>query len=200
MLVGLTGGFGTGKSTVLGIFKGFGAVAVDADRLVHKALESDDVRNELVSIFGSEILREEGIDRKRLAELVFSSHADRKRLEAIIHPIVYRRIHEVARRFRDRVVIAEIPLLFETGRDKEMDAVITVVARPEKVTERLIRKGYSEEEIKRRQAAQMPVGLKGRKSHFVIDNSDGMEATGNQAAKVWNQLLSLITLKKDPGT
>ena len=92
MLVGLTGGFGCGKSTVLKIFENLGATVLSADTIVHEALKKEEVRDSIVDMFGPDILVEGEIDRKKLSERVFSDETGRKKLEEILHPMVFETI------------------------------------------------------------------------------------------------------------
>ena len=189
MLIGLTGGFGSGKSTVLQIFGQLGAVTADSDKIVHGALEDPEIKEEILKEFGEGVINNNAVDRGRLAEMVFSSEAARKRLEMILHPRVFETIEGLHRKHRDSIVIAEIPLLFETGYHKKVDVTITVIAERHVIRERLIRKGFTEEEIRRRASAQIPLEDKSRLSDYVIDNSGTLEKTEKRVKGIWEELL-----------
>ncbi len=188
MLIGLTGSFGSGKSTVLGIFHRLGAQTLSADEIVHELLERPDVREEIKRLFGKEVVSSNGIDKKKLAARIFDSMQDRQRLESILHPLVYDRIMKFHRQHPDQVTVAEIPLLFESGRGSDFDAVIFVTCAQKKRLNRLAKRGFSQEEAKRRLAAQMPEDEKIRLSDFVVDNSGSIEATGRQVRSIWQVL------------
>ncbi len=188
MLVGLTGGFGSGKSTVLRIFKDLGATVLSADAVVHEALRRREVRKSVVDIFGPGILSGGEIDRRKLSAEVFSDEEKRKRLEELLHPIVLETIREAYGAMNDGVMIVEIPLLFEAGFEKEVDRVIAVRADADVVVERLRAKGFSEEEIRRRSAAQMPVEEKASRADYLIDNSGTLKETEREVKRVWEDL------------
>jgi dephospho-CoA kinase len=191
-VIGLVGGIGAGKSTVARAFEALGCLVIDSDARAKAALDRPDVRNALVSWWGSGVLNGSGrVDRARVASIVFADPAQRARLEALVHPIVRQdraqMIAEAAGRVR--AVIVDAPLLFEAGVDAECDAVVFVDAPPER---RLARvrdtRGWTPEELARREAAQMPLEEKRRRSNFVIDNAGGPEALGAQAAAVLDRL------------
>lgn len=193
--IGLTGGFGTGKSTVAGMFAARGALIVDADRLARKALRrgSDGYRR-AVRIFGRKILDRAGrIKRRALAEEVFDRPARLRRLNRIVHPPVIRSIAETLRRSR-RPVVAVVPLLFEAGTEGMFDRVVAVVAAPETVIARTARKRrMTPEEIARRQKAQLPLAEKARRADDVIDNGGTLSATRRQVDAIWKDLQPIIS-------
>ncbi|MCX6348489.1 MAG: dephospho-CoA kinase [Candidatus Aureabacteria bacterium] len=188
--IGLTGGFGTGKSTVAGMLAARGALIVDADRLARKALRrgSDGYRR-AVRIFGRKILDRAGrIKRRALAEEVFDRPERLRRLNRIVHPPVIRAIAETLRRSR-RPVVAVVPLLFEAGTEGMFDRVVAVVAAPETVIARTAwKRRMTTEEIARRQKAQLPLAEKARRADYVIDNGGTLSATRRQVEAVWGKL------------
>ncbi|GMT46905.1 MAG: dephospho-CoA kinase [bacterium] len=194
MLVGLTGGFGCGKSTVLKLFEKLGATVLSADSIVHDLLERAEVRDSIVKMFGPDILGRGEIDRKKLSKKVFSDEIQRKKLEKLIHPLVLETIDQTYKKAANPtsnlkvIMVVEIPLLFETGFDKRLDAVVVVRSEAEVVRERLRRKGFSDEEIGTRAAAQLPIDEKASRADFVIDNSGSLEDTEQQVRAVWEDL------------
>ncbi|MBF0343900.1 MAG: dephospho-CoA kinase [Nitrospirae bacterium] len=192
MLVGLTGNFGSGKSAVLSEFDAIGAVTVSADGIVHRLLKSDKIKGMLVAVTGDIIIHDgeqKGeIDKRKMADIVFSDSEIRAKVEAIIHPQVIKEIKALAELNRTTSVVAEIPLLFEGGFDKLMDKTVTVTGTRGVVIERLLKKGYSQEEIDRRLAAQMPDSEKVRMSDYVIDNSSTLEDTRRQVKVIYEKL------------
>ncbi len=195
MLVGLTGGFGCGKSTVLKLFEELGATVLSADSIVHDLLKRADVRDSLVEMFGPDILVKGEIDRKKLSEKVFPDEAKRRKLEKLLHPLVFETIEQKYKKSANPtsnteiIMVVEIPLLFETGFDKGVDAVVVVRTDVDVVRERLRRKGFSDEEIRIRTAAQFPVDEKASRADYVIDNSGSPEDTERQVRAVWEDLL-----------
>ena len=192
LVAGLTGNFGSGKSTVAGLFAGFGARVVDADQLAHEALEPASpvfqaVQNEFpgaVSADGA------GFNRKMLASLIFNDAVNRSRLEAIIHPYVFHRMEEEIKKAPEALVILEIPLLFETGYHLQCDKTIFVEAAPDTIAGRLKKKGFSQQEIQQRIAAQMSAGEKKERADFAICNNETIEKTREEVRRIFHQLLS----------
>jgi len=194
MLVGLTGGFGCGKTTVLKLFEKLGAVVLSADSIVHDLLKREGVRDSIVEMVGPDILTEGEIDRKKLSAWVFSDEVNRKKIEKLLHPLVLETIEQAYKEAADQtpgpkvVMVVEVPLLFETGFDKVVDAVVVVRAESEVVRERLKGKGFSGEEIRERVAAQLPVEEKASKADYVIDNTGSLDETERQVWRVWKDL------------
>ena len=188
--VALTGGLASGKSHCLKQFAAIGAPTIDADVLARAALEpGTPVFRAVIDRFGPSIQRQDGeVDRAALATIVFSSDTARRDLESIIHPEVYRAINEWFRDLRAPAGIADVPLLFETGHERDFDIVIVASCRPEQQLARAIARGLSEDDAHRRIAAQMPLAEKARRAHRVIDTSGTKEATDRQIAKLWKSL------------
>lgn len=192
-LIGLTGGIGTGKSTVSALLRQLGAEVVDADEGARAVVEPGTPGlRAVVEEFGPEILGADGrLKRAALADLVFRDPERLARLNAITHPLVgawaAERTAEAAARGA-RIVIHDIPLLFENGRQDQFERVILVYAPNQVALQRLIAKGMSEEQARARIAAQMPIEEKRRLADHVIDNSDGIAETQRQVQDVWRQL------------
>lgn len=195
MLVGLTGGFGCGKTTVLKLFEKLGAAVLSADSIVHDLLKREEVRDSIVEMFGPDILVKGEIFRKKLSKKVFPDEAKRKKLEKLLHPLVFETIEQTYKKAANLtsnteiIMVVEIPLLFETGFDKGVDAVVVVRAEADVVRERLRRKGFSDEEIRTRTAAQFPIDEKASRADYVIDNSGSLGDTERQVRAVWEDLL-----------
>ncbi|KJU85296.1 dephospho-CoA kinase [Candidatus Magnetobacterium bavaricum] len=188
MLIGLTGNFGTGKSTVLGLFRALGAVTVSADEIVHRLLGLDAIKETLVGVAGDILAQDGSIDKRKMAGVVFSDAGVRVRVEGIIHPHVMREIKQLHQRSGGSIVVAEIPLLFEGGFERDVDVTITVTSTPEAINQRLIQKGYSQEEAQRRLAAQMSDSKKVQVSNYVIDNSSTLDVLQRQVEAVFDKL------------
>ena len=193
-LVGLTGGIGTGKSTVSAMLRELGATVIDADEAARAAVEpgSEGLR-QVAEAFGEQVLRPDGaLDRPRLAAIVFNDPERRRRLEAITWPLVARWMEERTRQaFADGegVVVHDIPLLFENPARRGLyEPVILVYAPPEVALERLLARGLEEADARARIAAQMPVSEKRRLAGVVIDNSDGLVWTRDQVASAWSAI------------
>jgi dephospho-CoA kinase len=189
-LVGLTGGVGSGKSTAAKMLQGLGAVVVDADEAAHAAYEPGTPGfAAVVREFGEEFVSEGRIDRRRLGELVFADADARRRLNAIVHPLV--RDWMAARTAEAvesgaSVVVQVVPLLFENGLERLFTTIVLVYVPEHVQLERLV-KGRSLDPGRARQmiAAQMPIEDKRRLAHHVIDNSGTIDATRARVDQLW---------------
>lgn len=194
----LTGGLATGKSTVGRMFEDLGFQRIDADILVHQLMEPDtETWREIVSTFGETVLRSDrSISRRKLAKIVFANPAQRKKLEAMIHPRVRKAIaREVAllNQKGTQEVLLEIPLLFEAGWDKEekWDAIIVVTCDPKTQRERAKQKfGLTEDAIQARLLAQLPLAEKIKRADFVIENNGELNKTRSQVEAIAQKLRS----------
>jgi dephospho-CoA kinase len=181
----LTGGIGTGKSSVAARFRQHGVPVVDADVLAREAVAPGTPGlAAVVARFGPDVLRQDGsLDRAALAALIFADPVARRDLEAIIHPIVRQRTDAF---FADlppetAYAVAEIPLLYETGRDADFDAVIVVACAPETQLARVMaRDGASKDEAVRRIAAQWPMARKRARADYVIETEGSLAETNAQ--------------------
>lgn len=178
ILVGLTGGVATGKSTVAAMFKRCGAVVIDADELARDAVApGKPAWRDIVTIFGGKVLNpDRTINRHALGAIVFRSPAKRRRLEQIIHPRVAREQQRLTKRAARKdphaVVIYDVPLLFEAGIDKRVDAIIVVTADQKTQIARLKkRNGLSRAEALRRIKSQMPLSKKIGQADYVMDGT-----------------------------
>ena len=195
LVIGVTGGLGTGKSTVARMFRKLGAVALDADAIAHQVMEPKrPAWRRIVEAFGPGILNGDlTVNRKRLAAIVFDDEDRRRRLERIIHPRVLRelkdRVRRAARSRRVPAVVLDVPLLLEAGAQHLVDALVVVTARPGVQRRRLrVRHGWSNAEIGARVAAQWKLSAKVALADYVVDNSDGVGTTRTQVKRIWNQL------------
>ena len=201
LVIGVTGGLGTGKSAVARMFGELGATVIDADQVAHAVMEPKRLAwRALVRTFGRDILNEdETINRTRLAERVFRDAQARQELEAIVHPPVIRHIKQQLSRLsrlrrgrnRDRIVVLDVPLLMETGSESLVERVVVVTAPPEIQRKRLAGRGMSEAQISERIAAQWEMGRKVAMADHVVDNADGLEQTRRQVRELWKQLLGV---------
>lgn len=202
-ILGLTGGIGSGKSTVSKLLQKRGAFLIDADEISRHALDiGTDCYIQTVQAFGKGILNEDAsVNRKALAGIVFQDIAQRERLNGIIHPYVRKTIYaqtERAETEKCTVVVWDIPLLLEGGYEKETDAVLVVTCPLETRLERLRnRSGFSREEALARMRAQMTDEERSRKADFVIDNGGTLEALENAVGNVWNTLLERQNAKEE---
>lgn len=192
-LIGLTGGAGSGKSTVAGMLRSLGAAVVDADEAAHAVYEPGTPGfDAVVSEFGPDYVRDGRIDRARLGQLVFNDEHARRRLNAIVHPLVRdwmaERTEDAARRGA-RVIVQDVPLIFENGLEGLYAAVVLVYVPSEVQVRRLVEgRGLAEDRARAIVAAQMPIEEKRRRSRHVIDNAGSREATRAQVEALWQEL------------
>lgn len=196
LLVGLTGGIATGKSTVSTMFAHLGAKVVDADLLAREVvMPGQRAYAEIVQEFGPEVLQADGqLDRKRLGAIVFADTEKRKRLEQITHPAIRVRQQRILSVYEeeafDGIVVWDAAVLIESGGATAMDRLVVVTADAETELARLMaRDGFSEADARRRIASQMPLAEKVKLADYVIDNSRSRDATGRRVREVYRALL-----------
>ncbi len=196
LVVGLTGGIGAGKSTVAQFFAQLGALVIDADQLARMAIErGTDGFADVMLRFGDEVIVNGDIDRKKLAEIVFSDVQARKDLEAIIHPRVQALFAEaVADLGEDDILIYEIPLLVETGAAAKFDYIITVESELEVRKDRLLKKGLYISQIEKRIASQASPEAREAIADTVIRNDGDEDALLRQVENLWEGVLQPLSL------
>jgi dephospho-CoA kinase len=197
LLVGLTGGIATGKSTVAATFRALGAVVIDADQLAREVVEpGQPALAEVVAEFGQAVLGPDGrLDRQRLGAIVFADPARRRRLEAIVHPAIRARFAEHVARLTAEgfqgLVVFDAPVMIESGGWRAMDRLVVVTADEATQRARLAaRDGFPADEIERRIASQMPLAEKVKLADYVIDNSGDRAATAARVREVHRALLA----------
>ncbi|HKU62260.1 MAG TPA: dephospho-CoA kinase [Gemmatimonadales bacterium] len=193
--VGLTGNIAAGKSTVAELFRGWGATVIDADEIVRQLqAPGSDVLAAIAARFGPAVLRPDGaLDRPVLRARVLADPAELTALNAVMHPAVAARRRELvtaARRRGDRIVVSDIPLLFEADDPAAFDAIVLVDA-PEPVRRaRLAERRLPADEAERLMAAQQPSAEKRARSDYVIDNTGDLTALERAARAVWEALVA----------
>jgi dephospho-CoA kinase len=192
LVVALTGGIGSGKSTVGQIFAQLGATVIDSDQLARDVIERGSIGfNEVVAKFGDEILKNGEIDRQILASLIFKDPAKRSELEQITHPLIRKAFAKVVSSASpDSIIINQIPLLVESNHDYKFDHIITVSASESIRSERLIKRGLTNEQIKQRMQAQATDQMRENIADSVIVNEKSEQEITDQVEKIWEQLLS----------
>jgi dephospho-CoA kinase len=196
-VISLTGGIGSGKSTVSGFLKELGAVIIDADKVGHEAFEPDtETWREVIAAFGKEILAPGGnIDRRKLGEIVFANYEALARLNQIVHPRIYALVKDQIEEYRRQeigVVVLEAPLLLEADRPllvDEVDEVWVTVAPESTVLRRLKEKlGLSELEILARIRSQLPSEERVKRADVVIDTDCSLDELRKKVRGLWNKL------------
>jgi len=191
VVIGLTGSFGSGKSTVAGIFRKGGASVIDADSLAHECMRPGSrTYKKIVSIFGKSILRaNSAIDRGKLGEAVFDDHCLLLILNSIIHPEVIRRIRRRVRAAKSGLIILDAPLLIEAGLHKEVDKVVVVAANQNNQIIRLKRRcSLDRAGILKRINSQIKLKKKISLADFVIDNDGNLAQTKKQVYEIRRKL------------
>ncbi len=194
--VALTGGIATGKSYVVSRLRRRGVACLDADALAHGVMAAGTEATQAIAArFGSGIIGPDGaVDRAKLGPMVFADEQARRDLEAIVHPAVYRAIAAAIRAFErmgEPLVVVDVPLLYETGHDGEYDRVVVTTAPVDSQVERLIARGLSDVEARRRLAAQMPAAEKAARADYVIRTDGSFEETDRQV----DELLAELEIK-----
>lgn len=197
MWIGLTGGIGTGKTTVAEIIKSLGYEVVNADQIAHGALlKTSSVYNLITQTFGESILdADKNVDRKKLGEIVFSDKFMLSKLEAIVHPFVeieVRKNRDKLMKLGKELAFYDVPLLFEKKMEKKFDKIVIVTCKKETQIRRTIqRTGLSENEVKKRVALQYPIDTKSKFAHYIIPNNGTLEELQMKVQDF------IIKLKKD---
>ncbi len=197
ILVGLTGGVATGKSTVAKMFERCGAIVIDADLLARAVVQpGKPAWREIVRRFGKSVLNaDRTINRQALGQIVFRNRAKLRLLERIIHPRVAREqarlTRQAARKDPHSVVIYDVPLLFEAGIDKRVDKIIVVTADPKTQIARLKkRNGLTRAEALRRIKSQMPLAKKHQYADHLFDGREKLLVLRKHVRECYNQLCS----------
>ncbi|MDB6034287.1 MAG: dephospho-CoA kinase [Verrucomicrobiales bacterium] len=194
-LIGLTGGIGMGKSTSADLLSRRGIPVVDTDVLAREMVEpGQPALADVVAAFGNEVLAGDGtLQRGVLARKVFSNETLRKQLEGILHPRIRERWRSQVERWKEegrRGGVVVIPLLFETGAESLFEAVVCTACSPSSQRERLLKRGWSEQESERRKQAQWPVEKKMSHSRFVVWTEGSLEVHAAQ----WQRILTFLDL------
>lgn len=184
---GLTGGIGCGKSTVAQFFREEGIPVICADTISREITQKNqEGLKKIKEHFGKEVLNSDGsLNRKKLADIVFSDEKKRNLLEEILHPLIMKKIHEQINVFSEqgkKLILVEAALIFEEGYEKEFDGVIVVFCTREQQIKRLPK------EFQKRIETQMPVSEKVKRATSVIDNSGSLDRTKDEVHKLLEKL------------
>lgn len=197
LIVALTGGIGSGKSTVGELFQQLGAMVVDSDQLAREVVERGSLGFEqIVTLFGDEILKNGEINRSLLAEIIFKDPSKRKNLEQITHPLIRKAFADIVSKSGDQaIVINQIPLLVESKYEYNFDHVITVSTSEDKRIARLLAKGYTQEQIQNRMNSQVSDADREKIADSIIQNNESEKELLPQVEKIWEQLQSKLKSK-----
>lgn len=194
LVVGLTGGIGTGKTTVSNELKKLGAFVIDSDKISKNVVKSGSVGlKKIVKAFGKEILKSNSsLNRKKLAEIVFNDSPKLRVLENIVHPLVIKeinsRISGCLAKKKGCIIVIDVPLLFETGLNKYVDKVVVVWTSKNMQVKRLEKRGVDKKESALRIKHQMSLLDKRKHADYVLDNSLTIGVTKKSVKKLWGSL------------
>jgi dephospho-CoA kinase len=190
LIVALTGGIGSGKSTVGQIFEDLGAIVTDSDQLARDVVErGTNGFDQIIAAFGDEVLKNGDLDRAALGELVFKDPAKRKQLEQITHPLIRKAFSKIVESSKgDSIVVNQIPLLVESNHDYKFDHVITISASEDVRIERLLKRGMNLNQIKQRLQVQSTDAQREQISDSIIRNDKSQAELLPEVEKVWELL------------
>jgi dephospho-CoA kinase len=190
LVVALTGGIGSGKSTVAQIFQDLGAIVIDSDQLAREVVERGSTGfDQIVAAFGDQVLTHGDLNRSALAELVFREPEKRKLLEEITHPLIRKAFAKIVESGKDEsIIINQIPLLVESNNNYKFDHVITVSASEEIRTERLLKRGMNMAQIRQRIQAQSTDAQRENISDSIIRNDKSHAELISEVERVWELL------------
>ena len=190
LVVALTGGIGSGKSTVGQIFGDLGAIVTDSDQLARDVVERGTTGfDQIIAAFGDEVLKNGDLNRAALADLVFKDPAKRKQLEQITHPLIRKAFAKIVESAKgDSIVVNQIPLLVESNHDYKFDHVITVSASEAVRIERLLKRGMNLTQIQQRLQAQSNDTQREKISDSIIRNDNSQVDLLSEVEKVWELL------------
>ncbi len=194
-IIGILGGIGSGKSTVAAQFGKLGCKTIDADKIAHELLDEPNVRERVVALFGHSILGLAGeIDRKKLADTVFTDVEKLALLNSIIHPPVLSRIEQLIERYSRelsvKAIVLDMPLLLEVGWEKRCTKLIFVDCRSEIRVKRARKMGiFNEKQLKIRENFQISLDNKANIAENTIDNNSGFSALVKQVAKIFTSVI-----------
>lgn len=198
MIIGLTGGIATGKSTVSQMFRERGAAIIDADLIARQVVEpGTEGLSQVVAYFGKHVLDSEGrLNRPALASIIFQDESKREKLNSILHPLIRREMKEqtenILKKDPNQVVIWDVPLLYEGKKMTQFVEKIIVVYVPESIQLKrlMLRNSLTEAEARSRIRAQLSIEEKKKMADFIIDNSGSLLETERQVDRLWNYLTS----------
>lgn len=196
LVVGVTGGIGSGKSEVCRILQRLGAFVISADDLAKQLMETDaTLKREITMFFGGDAYTADGtLNRTKLADEIFSDPRKKMKLDSIVHPYVLRRLRNVIRgkRASYRVIVIEAALIYEAGADKLTDVVVVVDADRERRIRRVMqRDGVTRADVLRRANAQMPQREKIQRADFLVLNNDDLASLQNRVSFLFKLFLAM---------
>jgi dephospho-CoA kinase len=197
MIIGLTGGIGSGKTTVAALFAQRGAFVIDTDVIAREIVQSDSpVLEAIRQEFGDEIILSDGsLDRPALARIIFGNEAKRTKLNQLTHPEILKRVLAIiGAQPSESIIVVVVPLLFESGFDRSCDRSVAVIASPELRRHRLQeRDGLSVSEVEARMRTQLPDAEYEKRADIVVRNEDNLTALGREVDRAWQTITGAQT-------
>lgn len=190
VIIGLTGGVGSGKTYVARIFRSLGSGIIDADKIAHRIIDAPVIRRALIKWQGRNILDRKGmINRRSLAQFVFSDPGRVLKLNRLTHPYIRREILQKIKNSPERIIVIDAPLLLESHLDKLCDYLVFIQA-PFKLRRKRVLdgRGWDGAELRKRERFQLPVGRKRRRADFVVDNSSAIR-TLSQVKRIFKAVV-----------
>ena len=194
-VIGILGGIGSGKSTVAAEFAKLGCKVIDADEIAHELLDEPSIKEKLLDIFGQDILdSSDKIDRKKLAEIVFTDKKKIASLNSIIHPLVLQRTQELIENYKSqnqvKAIVLDMPLLVEVGWSKRCDKLIFVNCEQKLRLERAKKLGFDENHVKIRENFQISLDNKASLADNTIENNSDLSAIANQVTGIFSYIVN----------
>jgi len=189
MKVGLTGGIGCGKTTVVALFRDAGWRTIESDALVRELLATDErVWSQLRARWGDAVFTDGAVDRRAVAARVFSDDSELKWLEALLHPLVRESWYAAIEQAPEARWLVEIPLLFEKRLETLFDLTVCVASPPNVVEDRMVARGYTGAEVEQRRERQMPLEEKIERADHLISNAGSLEFLKRQTTRLIEQI------------
>lgn len=192
MILGLTGGIGTGKSTVANMLKGKGIPVVDTDLISREVIEYPEIIEKIKLEISNEVFDfNNKLDRKKMSEIVFENQEKLKKLNKIMHPEILKKMWDEVEELKKnhKIIVVDVPLLFEINMEKEVDKILLIYASKEIQLKRIMeRDGRTREEAVKIISSQMPLYKKREKSDYIIQNNDSLEKLEKNLDKIVQKL------------
>lgn len=196
VLVAITGGIASGKSIVSNWFENKGLAVFYADKIGHEVLNESNIQNKITNMFGKDIIINNKIDRGKLGEIVFNSESKRKQLNDLLHPEIRKRIQQIIDSSNEKILIFEIPLLFENGLHKAFDLTVNISADKELRLNRVMKRdGLSKESIQKRIDAQIHESQRKELADVNIINNNDFDDLFLKLGKLKTQIINLKNAK-----